>query len=223
MAKVCFVLGEGGSEREFFPSLLQNKFGFEEYEWVKYPYIFLKDDVWWVMTFPPNISNRDGVGRLLVPDTYKELMAYKIAHMHHFGDDPEVHYLVLMDGDHVDDSGIDNKRGKVVDISSPILQKDPIVHLPKGEIENWFVAGLEEDFPYFDDKKKSEVRKLLKCDIENCIDCKEKLDEVLKDEISGLRMRIAQEVGQHFVLDKAKSTSKSYRQFIEDLQERGLI
>ena len=148
MAKVCFVLGEGGSEREFFPALLKHQFGFGESEYLKYPYIFQKGDVWWLM-FPSNIVNYKGAGSLHQLDTYKSLAAFRDSHLQYFGHSPELHYLVIRDGDYSPQANRDNLASEIKALANPVLKTDPQVYVPFGEIENWYIAGLDNTFSYF--------------------------------------------------------------------------
>lgn len=222
MAKICFVLGEGGTEREFFPALLKSGFGFGEHEYLKYPYIFTRDDIWWIM-FPANIAHYNGCARLHVAETYKDLTAFRDAHLHHFGPNPEIHYLVIRDGDYADEGKRQEWESEIRAVSQPILKKDPIIHVPFGEIENWFFAGLNENFPHFDQRKIEEVRRLLAVNPDEHIQSKEKLDSILVPEISEQRLRIAQEVGSNFDITKARTNSVSFEVMFTEIEKLGLI
>lgn len=222
MAKVCFVLGEGGSEREFFPALLKHQFGFGESEYVKYPYIFQKGEVWWLM-FPANIANYNGAGSLHVLDTYKSLAAFRDSHLRYFGDSPTLHYLVLRDGDYTPQESRDALVADIKAMASPVLKTEPIVCVPYGEIENWYIAGLDRTFPYFDPRKITEVDKLLSCDSELCHQSKERLDNVLRSDVAGQRIFIAQEVGSVFSVDDARKKSTSFNFLLSELESQGLV
>ncbi len=222
MAKVCFVLGEGGSEREFFPALLKHQFGFKESEYLKYPYIFQKGDVWWLM-FPANITNYNGAGSLHLLDTYKSLAAFRDSHLQYFGSGPELHYLVIRDGDYSPQTKRDDFVSKIKALANPVLKIDPHVHVPFGEIENWYIAGLDDNFSYFDSRKTTEIKQLLACNPEECLQSKEKLDNILRSDIAGQRIFIAQEVGSIFNVPSARDKSQSFGSLISSLEALGLL
>lgn len=223
MAKICIAIGEGASEREFLTALIRGQYKFQEFEQVKGSYIYKKDETYWLTPYPPHLTSRSGQSRLVVPDTYKALRRFYDAHTFLFGTDTNaVEYLVLRDGDYTNESKRTERFNEINNAMNGIVSNS-IVHMPHGTIENWYLAGLTEAFEFFDRKDVSGLAKLLSCDVESCVNAKEKLDSVLVENISGARTLIGQEVGSVFSVEQAVIKSPTFCALINKLTEKGLL
>lgn len=223
MDKVCFVVGEGGSERYFLASLLEHQRQFQEYEYLKNGYIYQKENVFWVLNSPPDICSRTGESRVISGDTYNSLRAQECAHAYCFSEPYEPHYLIIRDGDHAPENIRQEMVRDILAVSQPVLPKEPIIQMPTGVIENWFFAGLTEDFEHFKTKEKQNACALLREDVDNIANAKERLDNVLVDRLSGLRKIIGNEIGSVFDVELASQRSGTFNDFWEELDRLGLV
>jgi hypothetical protein len=223
MDKVCFIIGEGGSERYFIASLLQDQLVFYEPEDLKGGFIYKKQNIYWVLNSPPEICAKSGKSRVVSANTYTALKGQEYSHRHCFSDVYEPHYVVIRDGDSANDEARTRMVREISAIAQPVLKQLPVIHTPKHTIENWFLAGLTEEFEHFVKSEAVRIGRTLRGDVENLFNAKDLLDEFLSDRLSRQRIIIGAEVGAVFNINQAIERSPTFRNFWTDLGDLGLL
>ncbi len=166
MTKIGLLIGEGKSERYFFPNLLVKK-GYADLA-LKSPAngFYSKDDTYWFFPFPPGatkINNQEGKTRLHSHETYREAyyMLENMAKALGLEEPFEVHLIVFFDTEGGDFNGCKTDIENAIDhCKMPFATK----HLQEvePEIEGWYAAGLTEAFPHFHKALTAEdIRKFL--------------------------------------------------------------
>ena len=157
-------------------------------------------------------------------DTYIDCKYIVQNHRHIFGENPIVHYRIIVDTDnHPPERTLErlNKIREAMSLANlgGFSEKVYPINI---EIETWFIAGFRTDFPFIGDTAKA--RKLIaETNSETVLNPKEKLDAILEKSISGDRYRIARDVGEHFDTEQALEKSKSFKDFFKSLNSDGLI
>jgi len=227
MSKVCVLIGEGKSEKAFFPSLLVNKLSFQEaqdkncivYQSKKNP------DLFWIFPVPSFGPTHQGGFRMLQEkDIYVDCKYIVKNHKHLFGDNPDIHYRIIVDTDNHSQEIVQDRIQKIsdalsqADLGSATKKIYPI----NVEIETWFMAGIKQDFPFLHDINR--VRKILALDdIEILNEPKKELDSILEKSIAGNTQRIGRDIGEYFHVEQAKLKSKSFNMLFVSLETDGLV
>lgn len=226
MTKVCILVGEGTSERYFFPSLLISSFNFVELQ-DKQGYILFNQElnVYWFF-LPPMVCKRTGKSKLYSHETYRIADDTVENHAHLMSDTKlSKYYAILHDADINDPRHLSRceKSVKTAFKKSGIVVKNVDIHFVHIEIESWFIAGLDVAFPYFDKKKNKEVKRLLSMNPDDILLPKEKLDNVLSADLKSAVKKIATECGKYLDIKRAQKKSPSFSNFISKLMQKGLL
>ena len=211
MKKVCLLIGEGDSERYFFPKILERKSFVSLSQKEGQLSIYGKADTYWFFVYPPHFGNDiSGKEKLKKPDTYRLASAYVNNNKHLFGDDYELHLVVVFDTD----GASEEERKKEIEnavTASGITLHNKIITPVYLEIESWYFAGVEDSFPYFFNKD-TELTKLLSTKTTN-EHTKENFRKYIDlDKMIGAK-EIAQAISEHFKEDKAQTYSDSFKNF----------
>lgn len=222
MNKVCIFLGEGESERYFFPSLICHKFKFVNLE-EKSPALFQKADTLWFFPFPPGNCGSKGKLRLIQPQTYKIINTIISQHKYALGQEYSLHYLILHDADQMN---AEAKKKKITQVQeaihkSKIDYSSKKVLLVEKEIESWYIAGLDPKFPYFNKIYKPNAE-IFNKKIENIPSPKRFIKSYIQESYHGTTL-LGQTVGEYFNIDLAKRRSLSFKSFLEYLQNNLLV
>src|SRR3989338_5144891 len=164
MKRICLLIGEGDSERYFFPKILERK-SFKSLSLKEGSLsIYNKEDVYWFFPFPPNLGVRmSGKGRLKKSTTYTLAHSYIQTNKHIFsGDNHEIHLIAMFDTE-TEEAEISATRydiGRAITTSGREFSSVTILPIAV-QIESWYLAGLENTFPYFLKKDDSDLCRLL--------------------------------------------------------------
>ena len=222
MRQVCLFIGEGDSERYFFPKILETKEFVSLNQKQGIISIYQKEDIFWFFPFPPNLGNHiSGKERLKKPETYRLASLYAKNCAYLFGEQYEIHLVVIFDTDGA--SSEDRKKNIMEAINKSGVDFKKIIIKPVFvEIESWYLAGLEEDFPFFIQNKKSEITKFISSET-SMEHCKEKFNDLIDlDKLIGAT-DISQAVAENFNEEKAIKYSKSYKDFNNELRRNGFF
>jgi len=221
MKKVCLLIGEGDSERYFFPKILERKSFVSLSPKEGHLSIYNKADTYWFFVYPPHFGNDiSGKEKLRKPDTYRLASAYVNNNKHLFGDSYELHLVVIFDTDGVSE-GQRKKEIEDAVTSSNIPFHNKIITPVHLEIESWYFAGIENNFPYFFNQG-SELTKLLSTKTSN-EHTKENFHKYINlDKMIGAK-DIAQAIAEHFKEEKAQTYSDSFKNFFSLITKSGLF
>lgn len=203
MNKVCIIIGEGKTERSFYPSLIRNKFDFEPIE-AKRPIIYKSrknDSLYCVIAQPSlGVTHSGGINMLEDKGTYIKSDTIITNYKRILGNNPELSYVIITDTDGRKASELVNREKLINDAvcNSGIVYANKNILFAKREIESWFIAGLNYKFPHIGNLPNRSLDKLLSLNPEDIHDPKEELDKVLKD-ISGDRIKIGDEFGRYIL------------------------
>lgn len=222
MVNYSILVGEGKSERFFFPSLLQNSFGFQPLS-QKNSYLLVnpKTEKAWLCPFPPGKAAKEGKSRLYLSETYRIANAIMKSNQHHILQKGYVkkHLRVLHDIDVKSDVHVKKCEKKITDAydeSRCHFESFDIVFVCH-EIESWYLAGLSADFHLFDQKKEDQIISVLKKNPDSIIGVKEVFYNLLEKGCSPSFLAV--ECGLHFSVEKAIKKSESFAKFIYSLEE----
>ncbi len=226
MTRLCVFIGEGDSERYFLPSLLQHQMGFSPLT-DKNAHFFQKNnlDPNWFFPFPPLISSPEGgKDRLKRPSTYKQVDAFIRNNAYLFTEPLEIFYRVAVDHVYTDKQGQAKKKQAIEKAikNSSVSYCGYRVEIVENEIENWYFAGLNRNFPYLINPGSQACKDLLKKDPECISDPKTNLRLIISPEIHGT-IKLAEVMGQYFDMVNARSRSQSFDNFYKNLHNDGLI
>lgn len=227
MTKICLLIGEGKSERYFFPRLIQKK-GYKDLTLKSAANsLYSKDGVCWFFPFPPGsgkIKNQEGKARLRNHEVYKEayFLLENIAKGLELTFPLEVHLVICFDTE----GG--NFEGCKTDIQNALKQANmpfTSVHLQEvhPELEGWYAAGLLSTFPhFFKHKTSAEIEKFLHPDRE--VGCTKEVfkDHIDHNDLIGVE-GVAIAVIEHFDEDKAQEHSNTFKGLKDKLNELGLF
>ncbi|OGZ06733.1 MAG: hypothetical protein A3C93_02610 [Candidatus Lloydbacteria bacterium RIFCSPHIGHO2_02_FULL_54_17] len=224
MTNLCVLIGEGPSERHFLPSLLQSKLGFLPLE-EKSPHLFQKGEgLFWFFPFPPLATNPEGgKARLRRTETYRMANAV-IENKKYIYGDAEVHYRVIVDHIFTDKVGQQTKKEEIEAAlrSSGVPFAGCRVDVVENEIECWYFAGLNEHFPYLNRSENAAFKRLLGEEPERISDSKGNIKTILSPDVHGA-IKMAEVMGRHFDIEKARTKSPSFNAFIASLETDRLI
>ena len=105
--------------------------------------------------------------------------------------------------------------------SSSVSFKEVLICPVEVEIESWYFAGLESNFPDFKDQHDSELNRLLSSTTSSC-HCKEKFNSFVDLNKTVGAKDISQSVGSHFNEEKAIRHSSTYKDFVALIKRYGL-
>ncbi|MEI6480540.1 MAG: hypothetical protein WCO12_03425 [bacterium] len=225
MIKVCLLVGEGDSERYFFPSFLEG-FGFSDLSQKTTPSTFLKkDDIYWFFPFPPGLDKcKSGKKKLKTVDTYQLAHHMLINGLKPLtnGERIEIYLIVPFDTDG-GDAGLRKKEIEEVISQSNVSVHKKFVNEIEVEIESWYFAGLTEKFPFFQDCNNAELVKLVNSKTDKYKHTKEDFKKFVDlDEVRG-SSDLAKKAATHFDIEKACKHSRSFNDFYSNLVKEGLL
>lgn len=219
MKKICLLIGEGTSERYFFPKILEKKSFVSRSPKEGQLSIYNKGDVYWFFAYPPHFgTDVSGQSRLRKPQTYNLASIYVNNHDHLYGGG-DLHLIALFDTDGSSDEEKMRAIKNAISESRIVLAKQIIspVHV---EIESWYFAGLDINFPYFINKD-SELEKLLSSKTSPKHTKENFLKYIDMNQMIGAK-DIAQAVAEHFDERKALTLSVSFQKFLFFVEENNL-
>jgi hypothetical protein len=227
MTKIGLLLGEGKSERYFFPGFLQKR-GYVDLALKSTTNGFYqKDDVYWFFPFPPGsgkIKNQEGKTRLRNHEIYREAyyMLLNMAKALGLEEPFEVHLTIFFDTEGGDFSGCKTDIENALDhCKIPFAT----IHLQEvePELEGWYAAGLQSDFPHFQKRLSEKELSDFLYPERSAGHSKEVFERhVDHTELVG-KQDVALVVVQHFDEDKARKHSVTFDCLIQRLTELGLI
>lgn len=221
MTKVCLLIGEGKSERYFFPKFLERKSFLPLNDKGGAMSILKKDDVYWFFPFPPNLGLlASGKSRLRSPDTYRIANTYIGSNKYFLPETYEYHLIVVSDTDG-GDWGTRCSEIKDAIRDSRVPFNEVHVFPIRVEIETWYFAGLDDSFPHFVNPNDAELCRLL--NLKSCgLHTKEAFEKhINQDQIVGATA-LAVAVADNFKEEKAKAHSDSFNEFDDNAKAKGL-
>ena len=221
MKKVCILIGEGDSERYFFPKILEKNSFSSLSQKEGLVSIYSKNDVYWFFVYPPHFStNISGKSRLKTPDTYRQAFSYLKNNLHLVqGNDFEIYLVVLFD---TDGASIEDRKNIITKtiLDSKVSFDKKIIAPVHFEIESWYFAGLSKSFPHFTNVDNN-LDKLLQTDTSNSHTKETFLKYLDQDKFIGTKdMSIT--IAEYFDNEKAKEYSESFRDFHLFLEDNGI-
>jgi hypothetical protein len=225
MIKIAVLIGEGQSEREFFPHLLKRK-GFEDLsEKQGASGLYQNGDTYWFFPFPPGlgmIKNDTGCGRLSKKETYRMAFTILENQIHSLDNEREIYLIVPFDTDGSNQEGITKSKESIENAIKEAHLNITNQHIQcvEVELETWFLAGLDETYPYFNTKTPD--KKLLYPD-RDIFHPKERFLGIIDNEILISSQDISKSVAEFFNEAKAIDHSPTFSQFYKQLQTFGLI
>ncbi len=223
--KIIVFIGEWNSEISFFQEFIKKIYKVKDENiksWIVYqvnehfiifahPIIWAEKHKWWDNTFSS-------------AKTYIYINKQIISSKYNFPNISEYEfiYFCLTDKDKINS----NEKLDLVDelistYCNSFKWKSEIIFAIK-EIETWFLAGLWEEFiENYPEINKIELDNFYKTDIENIDDTKELLKNIIlkNTKIWTSQEYIWREFWKYIDIEQAKSKSKSFKEFIEKIDD----
>ncbi|MFK7780341.1 MAG: hypothetical protein QM490_04265 [Candidatus Gracilibacteria bacterium] len=214
---LIIFIGEGKSEWSFISSLLKNKYGYIQNN--KNNILLEKGKNLFCLAHPNmGTSHKGGDRTIYLEETYKKIKPLLFSIKYLLDNSIKINYFISTD--------IKESKKKIIGSKKYInkhlisFSGNIIIPFAEYEIETWFLAGIGDDFRKYYNIDEKEFNLFIKNkNIDKKLKTKGTLDKILPEQISEKISYIGEEFGRYIDIELGKSRSRSFKNFIEKLEE----